>query len=206
MMTMTITPFGLTRTMTTAGAVFVERKKRRRKRMTRTTRRTTRKGAPWGRVKPGVTPGPPQSPPESNRLKKQVKRTQDPLGIKPKRTRKAPLQLSLEERLTLCLGLVPPHMTDFGLGPGVPLPPPNPNGPRQIWRQQLEDNVLKKYGPTPAADRVPCMTCFCRMRIAPWHECHVNATQRVCRWCHHFEQKPCHPVGWVFILVFYHTV
>jgi hypothetical protein len=57
----------------------------------------------------------PSKPTGQQRVDKRLKRSRDPLGLKPKRVREAPPLLPLREKLALCSGVLPPLAKDFGL-------------------------------------------------------------------------------------------
>jgi hypothetical protein len=70
--------------------------------------------------------------------------------------------------------VLPPHATDWGLGEGVPLLDPDPEGTRRFGDIRIFDEVLNKYGLLPRGERVPYVAGFQRMNKSPWHECHIQ--------------------------------
>jgi hypothetical protein len=104
----------------------------------------------------------------------------DPHGTKAKRSRRVTPQLTEEqkaaafaEKLARCLGVLPPHATNWGLGESIPLPDRDPEGTRCCGDIMISDEVLNKYGPLPRWERVSYMACFHQINKSPRHKCHV---------------------------------
>ncbi len=137
---------------------------------------------------------------------KRPRASRDPHGTKAKRPRRTTPQLTEEQkaaafagRLARCLGVLPPHAMDWGLGEGVPLPNPDPEGTQRFGNIRISNEVLNKYEPLPRGEQVPCVACFWRMNEGLWHECHVQQGHRVCNWCNLSEYKHYVPVGLPFL-------
>jgi hypothetical protein len=130
-----------------------------------------------------------------NPARKLLKRTRDPLGLKPRQVCEAPKRMTDAERAAACPGVLLPHATDVGLGPGVVLPAPDIKGKRSHGEVLLTNDIVKKYAPRPATKFVPCAECFARMRAGPLHKCHVLANKRVCQRCTHYASQDCVPVS-----------
>jgi hypothetical protein len=63
------------------------------------------------------------------------------------------------------------------------------NGPRQVERTILSDEFLKKYGLLSPSARLPCQSCFRRLLIGTFNDCHVKDNKRVYQLCTHSKKK-----------------
>jgi hypothetical protein len=103
--------------------------------------------------------------------------------------------VAFAEKVAKCRGILPPHATNWGLRESIRLPDPDPEGTRRHGDIRILDEVLNKYGPLPAGDRILCVACFRWMNDSLWHKCHIQQGRRVCDWCDLSEHKRCVPVS-----------